>query len=76
MQENPETIVVSGFFLVRLKGFEPPTFWFVAVLEVQFVPIFSHFQPFRLKIEWSCDPFCQPFPQVPAVSVVVVVVMK
>ena len=62
--------------MVRLKGFEPPTFWFVAVLEVQFVPIFSHFQPFRLKIKWSCDLFCQPFPRVPVVSVVVVVVME
>ena len=62
--------------LVRLKGFEPPTFWFVAVLEVQFVPIFSHFQPFRLKIEWSCDLFCPLSERIPAVSVVVVVVIK
>lgn len=28
--KNLETTNVSRFFVVRRKGFEPPTFWFVA----------------------------------------------
>ena len=27
--------MVMSFFLVRLKGFEPPTFWFVAKHSIQ-----------------------------------------
>ena len=27
--------MVTGFYLVRLKGFEPPTFWFVAKHSIQ-----------------------------------------
>lgn len=27
--------MISGLFLVRLKGFEPPTYWFVASHSIQ-----------------------------------------
>ena len=29
------TTIVVPFFLVRLKGFEPPTYWFVASHSIQ-----------------------------------------
>ena len=32
---KPESLENTGFFVVRLKGFEPPTFWFVAKHSIQ-----------------------------------------
>ena len=33
--KNPETVEISGFFLVRHEGFEPPTFAFVVRYSIQ-----------------------------------------
>ena len=33
--KKKDTLSSVSFFLVRLKGFEPPTFWFVAKHSIQ-----------------------------------------